>query len=97
MVDEDFSLDAVKVQKLSNVGEVVVGGVKAADPTRQLQFVFLTTLANMNNPEVNEALLAYGIKFSDIFTKTKIFPRDGMVLPNGAVYQEPKAQKLETK
>lgn len=78
--------DDLKVQSITNLGEVTVGG------TADVQRVILAALANMNDPLVNEVLLAFKVKFSDRFTKTAIFPREGMSLPDGEIYREEVSQ-----
>ena len=76
-------VDALKTQNITNIGELTVGG------TSEVNRVILLALANLNDPHVNEVLLAFQVKFSDRFTKTRIFPRENMSLPNGEVYKEP--------
>ena len=57
--------------------------------------VIVAALAAMNDPNVNEVLLAFKVGFSDRFTKTKVFPRKGMALPNGEVYTDEKITENE--
>jgi hypothetical protein len=83
-------VDALAVKDIPNIGELTVGGTN--DPMR----VVIAALAALNNPNVNEVLLAFRVKFSDRFTKTRVFPRDGMALPDGEVYkEEPKEEIVE--
>jgi len=84
----DNPVDNFKVQSFTNLGEITVGGT--SDPLR----VVLIALANLNNPEVNEVLQAFQVKFVDRFTSTNVFPRDGMALPNGAVYKTPVGENI---
>ncbi len=77
------SVDDFKTQVITNLGELTVGGT--SDPMR----VLIAALANLNEPLVNEVLLAFKVSFSDRLTGTRIFPREGMALPNGQVYSAP--------
>ncbi|MBD3260645.1 MAG: hypothetical protein GF334_03040 [Candidatus Altiarchaeales archaeon] len=77
------------VQYFEGIGELTVGGAAASGDVNRILF---TSLAVLNNPTVNAYLLANKLKLSDRITKTKIFPRDGMPLPNGEVYQEPQEE-----
>ena len=82
--------DSVMITKITNIGELAVGG------TSDVQKVILSALANMNDPYINEVLLAFRVNFLDRITKTRVFPRSGMALPNGEVYkEEPKQEDLE--
>ena len=75
--------DALKVEVIEPIGELVVGTGKS-----DFRF-YLTALCVLNHPDVNNFLLKNKVKFTDRLTGTKIFPRDGMALPNGEVYQSP--------
>ena len=86
----------ITTQNLTNIGEVMVGGLSTADPVLQRMYVILLALINMNDPFANEALLAQKVKFSDRLTGTKIFPRPGMALPNGQTYTEPEVEEIKT-
>jgi hypothetical protein len=52
-------------------------------------------MALQDDPLVNSYFLAQKLKLSDRMTKTKIFPRDGMALPNGETYSEPQEEVVE--
>jgi hypothetical protein len=39
-------------------------------------------------------MLSNKLKVVDRMTKTEIFPRDGMALPNGEVYEAPAAEEV---
>jgi hypothetical protein len=67
------------VKSYPGIGELVTGG---SDSTR----VILTALCMLNDPKVNEYLLDCKLRLSDRLTKTAIFPREGMALPNGDVF-----------
>lgn len=67
------------VKSYPGFGELVTGG---SDPTR----VMLTALCMLNDPQVNQYLLDCRLRLSDRFTKTAIFPREGMSLPDGNAY-----------
>lgn len=78
-----------KVQEFEGFGELTIGGsVAAGDVTR----VLFTALAMLNDPTVNSFLLANKLKMSDRVTKTRIFPRTGMALPNGEFYSEQESE-----
>lgn len=62
-------------------GELVVGG---GDPLR----VMLTAMCMLDNPQVNQFLLDHKLKMSDKLTKTQIFPREGMALPDGKNFSQ---------
>ena len=80
------------VQYFKGIGDLTVGGsASGGDATRML----FNALAMLNNPMVNSYLLAQKLKLSDRMTKTKIFPRDGMALPNGESYSEPQVEVVE--
>lgn len=86
----DNFADTVMIKEMTNIGELAVGG------TSDVQKVILSALANMNDPYINEVLLAYKVNFLDRITKTRVFPRIGMALPNGEVYkEEPNQEELE--
>ncbi len=80
------------IQMFEGFGELTVGGsVSGGDSTR----VVFTALAMLNDPMVNSYFLATKLKLSDRMTKTPIFPRDGMSLPNGETFSEPQEEVLE--
>lgn len=80
------------IQNFEGIGELTVGGSAAGgDATRML----FNALAMLNNPLVNSYLLAQKLKLSDRMTKTRIFPREGMALPNGEIYIEPQVEVVE--
>lgn len=81
-----------QVQTFEGFGELTVGGsVAQGDVTRML----FTALALLNDPTVNSYLLANKLKLADRITKTRIFPRDGMALPNGETYSEPQEETVD--
>lgn len=75
------------VKTYEGIGELVVGG------SNKDRVVF-TALALLNNPLVNQYLLDNKLKLQDRFTKTMIFPRDGMSLPNGEVFKAPVVETI---
>lgn len=80
------------IQEFEGFGELTVGGsVSGGDTTR----VVFTVLAMLNDPLVNSYFLAQKMKMTDRMTKTRIFPRDGMALPNGETYTAPQEEVLE--
>lgn len=81
-----------KVQEFEEFGELTVGGSVAAGDINRVIF---TSLSMLNNPTINAFLLANKVKMSDRITKTRIFPREGMALPDGKVYEEVEEEKLE--
>lgn len=75
-------LETLKIETFEGIGEVTVG---VGSNWHKLIFA----LVLLDNPNVNKYLLAEKLKLSDRITKTKIFPREGMALPDGKVYVEP--------
>ena len=80
------------IQEFEGFGELTVGGSVASGDTSRVVF---TALSMLNHPIVNSYFLAQKLKLSDRMTKTNIFPRDGMALPNGETYSEPQEEVLE--
>ena len=74
-------LETVKLENFEGIGEITIGVGSNAHMT----FVALSLL---NDPQVNKFLLAQKLKLEDRITKTKIFPRKNMALPNGEFYKE---------
>jgi hypothetical protein len=80
-------VDSVPIIKnYEGLGDLVVG--RTAD-TR----VVIIALCMLNNPLVNQYLLDNKLKLSDRITKTAVFPREGMALPNGEVYTVPAVEE----
>lgn len=75
------------IRMYEGIGELIVGGSDANK-------VIFTTLCLLNNPQVNQFLLDNRLRLKDRITKTIIFPRDGMALPNGQTYVSPKVEEL---
>ena len=73
--------DTAVVKNYPGFGELVVGG---SDPIR----VILTSLCMLDNPQVNQYLLDQKLKLVSRLTNTKIFPREGMALPDGKTYSQ---------
>ncbi len=80
------------IQMFEGFGELTVGGSASGGDRFRVLFI---ALAMLNDPMVNSYFLAQKLKLSDRMTKTKIFPRDGMVLPNGGIFSEPQEEVLE--
>ncbi len=75
-------LETVIVENFEGVGELTIG----VGSTNQ---ILATAVVLINHPQANKFLLVQKLKLSDRITKTKIFPREGMALPNGETYKEP--------
>lgn len=73
----------LKMENIAPIGELMVGG-SSADYK-----LYLTALCILDNPNVNNFFLHNKLKFKDRLTGTVIFPREGMVLPNGQTYAVP--------
>ena len=86
----DSSADDVKIEMFEGFGEIVVGGSSSN------WYLLLTALCLQDNPQINKFLLANKLKIVDRLTKTKIFPREGMALPVGEVYEEPEKEEVLT-
>ncbi len=80
------------IKEFEGFGEITVGGSVAGGDTNRVLF---TALAVLNNPAVNSYLLANKLTLTDRVTKTRIFPREGMALIVGDVYNEPQAEVVE--
>ncbi len=77
---------AVKIEEpkltvldVEGIGEIMVGHA-------DVQATLMLAAVAQNNPTINQILLASNLKFTDRTTGTKIFPREGMPLPNGEIY-----------
>ncbi len=79
----------IKVENIEPLGELLVGGGSA-----NAQFL-LTALSILNDPNLNHFFLSNKLKLSDRFTKTVIFPHDGMALPDGEVYKSPEPVEIK--
>jgi len=79
--------DNIKVEKIAPLGELAVGGGSVS-----AQFL-LTSLCILDDPNLNHYFLVNQVKLQDRLTKTRIFPRDGMALPNGEVYTSPQPEE----
>lgn len=93
MVDENPQgvkpADVVKIEHFEGVGDLTIG-------TGSNWVILITALCLLDHPQVNKFFLAQKLRLTDRITKTNVFPREGMALPNGEVYEEPK-DKLEEK
>ena len=81
-------LETLIIEKIEPFGELVIG-------VGSNWHIMMTAMCALNDPNVNKFLLAQQLKMSDRITKTKIFPREGMALPNGETYKEPTQEKKE--
>ena len=81
-------VDVVKIEEFEDFGELTIGA--GSNWT-----IVITALCLLDHPRINKFLLAQKLKLADRITKTKIFPREGMALPSGEVYQEPKEEVEE--
>ncbi len=75
-------LETLKIESFEGIGELTIG--IGSD-----KHILTTAIVLLNNPQINKFLLVQQLKMSDRITKTKIFPREGMALPDGEVYHEP--------
>ena len=75
-------VDAIRVEEFEGFGEITVGG--SSDNWR----LIITAMSLLDHPLLNKFFLANKLKLSDRITKTKMFPRVGMSLPNGEVYKD---------
>ena len=84
VTDKDY-VPAVKTYE--GIGELVVG-VSSAER------VIAVALCMLNHPLINQYFLDNNVRFQDRLTKTQIFPRNGMALPDGHVYIAPEVQEV---
>jgi hypothetical protein len=75
-------LETLKIENFEGIGELTIG--IGSD-----KHILTTAIVLLNDPTVNKFLLLQKLKLSDRITKTQIFPRNGMALPDGEVYTEP--------
>ncbi len=75
-------LETVIIANIEPIGELVMG-------VGSNWHIMMTAMCLHDDPNVNKFLLAQKLNMSDRITKTKIFPREGMALPDGEVYHEP--------
>ena len=80
--------DVAKIEHFENIGDITIG-------VGTNWHIIATALCVLNDPNVNKFLLANKLKITDRITKTKIFPREGMSLPNGQVYSEPSIEEIK--
>ena len=81
-------LETVKIEHFEGIGEITIG-------IGNNWHILVTALCIQNDPQVNRFLLLQKLKLSDRMTKTNIFPREGMALPNGETYKESTQEKKE--
>ncbi len=79
-------LETLRIENFEGIGEITIG--VGSD-----KHILTTAIVLLNHPEINKFLLLQKLRLSDRITKTKIFPREGMVLPDGEVYTEPTTEK----
>jgi len=77
------------IKEYPGIGELVTG---SNDPNK----VLFTALCMLNDPTINQYLLDCRLRLADRITKTVIFPREGMSLPEGQVFSAP-AENEENK
>ena len=75
-------LAVAAVENFAGIGEITIG-------IGSNWHILTTALCLLNDPQVNKYLLAQKLKLTDRMTKTKIFPREGMALPDGQTYRAP--------
>ena len=81
-MQSESPVEVLKVENFEGIGELTIG-------VGSNWHILTTALCLLNDPQVNKFLLAQKLKMSDRMTKTEIFPREGMALPNGEIYKEP--------
>ncbi len=80
MVEDNIA----KIVRYPGIGELTVGGGRE---------VLWVALCMLNDPLVNQYLLDNKLVLKDRMTKTSVFPREGMALPFGEVYEEEKEEE----
>lgn len=78
MSDKQDSIPVIK--HYEGFGELVTGSNDALK-------VLATAICMFDNPLVNQYLLDNQLKLQDRITKTQIFPREGMSLPQAQTYR----------
>ena len=84
---QSMNAETSLVKKYEGIGELVVGG-------SELPRIIVTAICMLNNPTVNQYFLDGQLNLKDRITKTRIFPRDGMALPNGQTYTSPVVEEV---
>lgn len=79
-VSEAVGTQRPKIKNYPGFGEITLG-------TSSHERIIFTALCMLNNPQVNQYLLDHQLKLIDNLTKTRIFPREDMTLPDG-IYME---------
>lgn len=74
-------LDTLKIVNFEGIGDLTIG-------VGSNWHIIATALCLLNHPEINKFFLAQKLRLNDRITKTKVFPRNGMALPGGEVYEE---------
>lgn len=80
--------EVIKIEHFEGIGDLTIG-------VGSNWQIIVTALCIQNHPQTNKFLLAQKLKLTDKMTKTQIFPREGMALPNGETYKEPMTEKKE--
>jgi len=87
-LQEPSPLDTIRIETFEGIGELTIG-------VGSNWHIIAVALCLLNAPQINKFFLAQKLNLVDRITKTKIFPRNGMALPNGEVYQEPQSEVVE--
>jgi len=82
--------DDMGIESFEGVGEITVGGASSN------WYILVVAMCLMNEPQANKYMLANKLKVTDRITKTRIFPREGMALPDGEVYEDPTKEEVLT-
>ena len=69
------------VLNFEGIGEIMVSHGNATT-------ALAVAMCLLNNPNVNKYFLASNLKLDDRLTGTRIFPREGMSLPEGETFNE---------
>ena len=80
------ALETIAIETFEGIGEITIG-------VGSNWHILTVALCLLDNPQVNKFLLAQKLQLADRITKTQIFPREGMALPDGEVYHEPTTTK----
>jgi hypothetical protein len=78
-------LDTLRVEHFEGIGDLTIG-------VGSNWHIIAVALCLLNDPKINKFFLFQKLRLNDRITKTRIFPRDGMALPNGEVYTEPQTE-----
>ncbi len=68
-----------QVVDIEGIGEIMAGHGSSNS-------IIVAALCMLNDPRINKYFLASQLKLDDRVTGTRVFPREGMLLPDGEIH-----------